>query len=494
MKARYRKLLLWIVGILILVLGGVLLVERMLERRVEASLGDQAEVALVDISLVLNRMELRGFSLKLDEVQVEADAINLSGFKIFPWLLRDEIQVKNLEVANMQFTHWSDRTDTIAAASLDYRIGVDAFSLMNAQVQVLSPDEESLSGVVSKLVLEGVELDQESLQAPIPFRYDRYFLQVDSLKSTLDPRHELRLSRLTSDNGALLAQNLAVIPLYDRETFQQHIDHELDRYDLRVAGVAMDSLGIDFPGDTLKITSPLLRIDRADLEVYRDKLQPDDPSKKLLYSAQIRKLPIHLEVHKMEVVDSRIVYLERVHKEREPLQVVFSEVGGMVWNLSNFSAGKALDDTRVKVEARFMESAPLQVDWSFNVEDPMDHFRISGSFTGLPSEGINRFLTPAMNLKANGGISYLAFNFQGNDHQATGEMRLEYQDFSVDVLKKDGSEKRGLFTAIANIFVSSKAEGKDTELMDLEVTRDKSKSFWNFLWLCLKEGALESFL
>ena len=494
MKMKYRKLLLWIVGFFILVLAGILLVERKLENELRASLGDRAEISVVDISLILNRMELRKLNLELDEVQMEVDVINLSGFKVLSWLFHDKIQVKSLEVSQAHISYMGGKSDTTAGSAFNYVIGIDEFSILDSQVRVMDQDAESLSAQVPRLVVEGVELDQESFRSPIPFRYDRYYLQVDSLMTELDPRHDLFLNQLTSDNGDVLAKDLRVIPRYDRETFQNHIDHELDRYDLTVAAIKMDRLGIDFVGDTLRISNPVLRIEEADLEVYRDKLQPDDPSKKLLYSAQIRNLPFYMEVDTMEVVESHIVYLERVHEDREPLQVIFSEVEGTVLNLINHSQDEEPEDARISVKARFMEAAPLQVDWRFNVADPLERFTISGNFKGLPSEGVNRFLTPAMNISSTGGISYLAFNFHGNDDLATGEMRLEYQDFSVEVLKKDGTQKRGLLTAIANIFVSSKAQGEDTELTDLEVTRDKSKSFWNFLWLCLKEGALESFL
>lgn len=479
---------------MLLLILGILLVEWRLENRLRTALEEQAQVLVVDVSLLLNRLELRELRLDLDESQIEVDAIDLSGFQVFSWLFRDEIRVKILEVSQPRIHLKSGDWDTTTALKPDYLIAVDEISVLHAQVRVMEQETTSFSAGVPKLVLKGVELDQESAESSIPFRFDSYYLQVDSLQTALDPRHDLRLEQFTSDNGNLLAQNLQVVPRYGREAFQNHIEHELDRYDLTVADVGMNGLEIDFVNDSLRIKSTLLRIEQADLEVYRDKLQPDDPAKKLLYSAQLRKLPIYLEVDKVEVLNSHIVYLERVEADREPLEVLFSQVEGAIVNLKNQIQGNEHHDTRINVSAHFMEAAPLQVAWAFNVADPMDNFTISGHFTGLPSEGINRFLTPAMNLKANGGISFLAFNFQGNDHQATGDMELEYQDFSVDVLKEDGSEKRGLLTAIANIFVNNKAKGEDTELTDLEVTRDKSKSFWNFLWLSLREGALKSFL
>lgn len=292
-----------------------------------------------------------------------------------------------------------------------------------------------------------------------------------------------------------MVRNLQVIPRYSKTEFQNHIPHELDRYDLQVNEIRMESFLLNPRNDSLVIHNSFVEIDMPILEVYRDKLQPDDPSTKLLYSAQLRNLPIILDIEQMHVNNGSIVYLEKVHEERAPIKVEFNDLSAKVWNLKNHPLqDDVLPDTEVKVKTAFMGDAPLAVDWSFNVADLNESFRISGSFEGLPAGRLNNILEPAMNVRAQGSISYLAFNFEGNDHQALGEMQLRYNDFSVDVLRSDGSERSGLLSAIANIFVSNNPSKDEITQSGLKVERVRDKSFWNFLWLCIREGALGSFL
>lgn len=73
-------------------------------------------------------------------------------------------------------------------------------------------------------------------------------------------------------------------------------------------------------------------------------------------------------------------------------------------------------------------------------------------------------------------------------------MKLQYRDFSIKVLRDDGKKKDGILSAIANLFISNKALDEDAVREDLEVERDKTKSFWNLVWSCIEKGAIKSLL
>ena len=113
---------------------------------------------------------------------------------------------------------------------------------------------------------------------------------------------------------------------------------------------------------------------------------------------------------------------------------------------------------------------------------------------GLGAEQMNKFLKPAMNVEAAGKILDMYFNFVGNDYQASGDMRLEYNDFKIEVLQKDGQKKNKVVSALANLIVKNKAINNKASYNEISYTRNQDKSFWNYLWNLIKNGALKTFL
>jgi hypothetical protein len=112
----------------------------------------------------------------------------------------------------------------------------------------------------------------------------------------------------------------------------------------------------------------------------------------------------------------------------------------------------------------------------------------------ISSEGINQFMEPALNIKAEGGIRDMRFNFAGNSQSSTGDMKLIYTNFKVEVLQKDGEEKNKFLSALANLIVNNDAASEEKEQKNIKTKRTQTKSFWNYLWKNVRNGALKSFL
>lgn len=99
-----------------------------------------------------------------------------------------------------------------------------------------------------------------------------------------------------------------------------------------------------------------------------------------------------------------------------------------------------------------------------------------------------------MNIEVQGRIQSLFYNFRGDHNQAAGDMRLQYSDFKVEVLKKDGSKKNSFLSDLANIVIRNNDNHEKLERKNIQAERDKTKSFWNYLWLFIRNGSLKSFL
>ena len=298
---------------------------------------------------------------------------------------------------------------------------------------------------------------------------------------------------MNGDN--VLIRDFKILPKYSKAGHQKTISVEKDRYDLKIDSIQMNNFRWSVQNDSLKIQNSFTGIHSVNFQIYRDKLQPDDDTFKPLYSRMIRQLPILLQLDSVKVSNTYIQYEENIHPDREAGMVEFSNLNGSIKNITNINMNSEdFPRTIIDVNASFMKTAPLTVHWEFDISNKSDRFQINGEMGRLPAEQMNKFLKPAMNVEATGEILNMYFNFYGNNTQGSGDMRLEYKDFKVEVLRKDGKRKNKIISALANLIVKNKALNDKANYKEISFTRDKTKSFWNYFWNLIKNGALKAFL
>ena len=340
-----------------------------------------------------------------------------------------------------------------------------------------------------------LHITEKSIKNKIPFAYREISLISDSLYYSLNPDHELLVKKLKLKKGVLSISDLKIIPKYSKAEFDRRQKVEADRFDLQIDQISMNNFSWGFAGDKLQLQSAETRIKNAEFFIYRNKLLPDDTSFKPLYSQKLRELETKLKFDKINILNSSLYYEERSIAGKPPGKINFSNLNFEITNLSNWDLDPENPlKTSLKANAKFMGESKLNFDMEFDVNDPEDKFNFSGSLAGISAGAMNSFLKPSLNIEVQGKISSMYFNFFGNNEQALGDTRLEYHDFKVEVLKKDGFSKNKILSGLANLILKNEVSNKKMNQKNISAIRDKTKSFWNFLWLCIRNGALKSFL
>ncbi|WP_424493080.1 hypothetical protein [Salinimicrobium sp. GXAS 041] len=465
----------------------------------EEEMGENLQYEEVDVSLISRRIKFENPEIIFSGNTINAEEISINGIGLYQYLMNKKIRINDIELASPVVT-FSEAKDTAGtsgdAKKFKQDIKVGSFSIENGEIRTVKNDtsETPLFALLDSFRLSDIVVNPETLDRKIPFDYNSYSFRVDSVYMALDDQHDFSVGHLSSENGRINLERFRILPKYDKVEFQRHIPYEKDRFELLVESVQLDSLSWRFKSDSLHIENPLMTIRGADLEVYRNKLVQDDPRTKTLYSEKIRKMPFKIDFDSIHVERSKIVYEEKVKEDRPPGKVSFHEVEAGISNISNMGLQGSKLKTVINANALFMDVTPLEVDWQFDIGNEWESFSISGNFGTVPARAINEFVRPAMNVEVEGNIDYLAFSYSGNDDKALGDVRIQYRDFRVVILKDDGEEKNSFWSSIANLFISNNAVDEDVVNKDLEVTRDKKKSFWNYAWLMIREGALASFL
>ena len=460
------------------------------------------------VQVFKNAAELTKIDLTQGEVNIQSERLKVSGLNYWKFLTQKNIDLNKIEINDPEVVYQTKTKDQKAgrkqkkdkqnepkSSGLDKKITVEEIILNHSKFVLLdSVSDEKIKVKSFDFRLEGLKVDSVSISEKIPFQFDHFKLNADSVYFKVDDRHKMNVAAIEIQDKKSSLKGLKLESIYSKQEFQRHISVEKDRYHLVVDSIALVNQNFGFQNDSLRFKATNFLISDADFEIYRDKMQPDDNSIKPMYSEMLRKLPFLLKIDTLQVKNTQIVYEERMKANREPGKVVFGKVAGKISNLTNFSDASEFPTTRVVASANFMNQASLRLNWAFKVNNLSDWFDISGNMSSLSAENMNGFLRPAMNVQAAGSITNMDFDFSGNRNKATGGVNIAYKDFKIEVLKKDGTEKSGFLTTIANIFVKHNGESGRNVNDGLEIERDKTKSFWNYLWSCIKKGALKTFV
>ena len=486
----------------------LLFLNNYLEKRIKTGLEDSlkkinATYDKVDVKLLNRKAEVINPFLKIDGKTLKVDTIEVNNIQIWEFISNKNVIVGDLSISNPVVKFYKlpgKETDTSSkkkSSSFKNKIVIKNVKVNGGSFQVFEKDssQHRLYTKIREVKMERVRISSKTLHNTVPFDYDLILLNADSVFYDLNEQQEMAAGKFKIDNNKVLVKDFRIMPKFSKSGHQKTTSVEKDRYDLHIDSISMDYFTWSEHNDTLNIQNSFTRISGANFSIYRDKLQPDDTRIKPMYSQMLRNLPVKLQLDSVEVEGAYIRYEENIHADRETGVVDFSNLNAKIRNITN--VGLEREDfprTTVDVSTDFMMVAPLKVNWEFDISNRNDRFNISGNMGRLPAEQMNRFLKPAMNVVAEGEIVNMFFNFSGNDIQATGDMRLQYNDFKVEVLRKDGKRKNKIISALANLIVKNNAMDEKAEYKDITYTRDRIKSFWNYLWNLIKSGALKAFL
>lgn len=496
---KYSATIIWVViGILLLIVAGFFL-NLFVENKAETLLKkEKINFSDVSINVLGNNAILENAKWERQSLQLDVNKVEIEGLGYWKLLVGNEINIDKILISSptirIQSSKKEKATSKKNSGTLKQKIHIETIEVENGHFSKLdSLQEKQLYLPNFNMVLKEIEVDSASLQKKIPFSYKSFLFNGKRLTAQVDPRHNLSIGDLQLTENATTIEKLHLQSKYSKEKFQQHIKKEKDRYDLQIDTIKLSNYHYSFVNNSVFVESSRLGIENIDFQIYRDKGKPDDLSYKPMYSEMLRKLPIYVMIDTVSLQRCAITYQEKVKSDRQVSEVKFNDLQATILKLGNYSEKKTLPQTRISVSTLFMNTTPLEVNWTFNVANTSDWFAMNGNLRNLKGKEMNGFLKPSMNMTAQGDITRLDFNFKGNKTNAGGDVVLDFHDFKVEMLRKDGTKKSGFFSAIAIFFVKNDSKNTETSLEGIEIKRDKTKSFWNYLWTFIRKGTLKSF-
>lgn len=496
-KRRNRlKILLWTALTLIL---GTVLAQLVFAQKVRTAL-EPEKLGDIDLAygklttnVLLGRITLHDLALQGGQgtADLKAKRARISGLHYLPLLQRGDIILTKATLDEPVLVYRMPKKDTLMTKDKTgpgKKFRIESLQVNGGYLKILRQGRDSLWAKLEGIDLEINQLsfDGESTQGSPSFSHGHYHLESGKGYHALGPWEILQWQglRIQPDSGHI--RQLVLRTKLGKRELSQSLAVERDHFDLSVDSLSIGAVAFDPASSPVRLQLQKLLLHRPVFQVYRDKLLPDDTTHKKLYGQVLRDLGMDLQVDTLAIAGGWIGYKERLEAEVKPESLVFNDISAEIHNLHSRGRGPV----EVAISAQLMGDGPLSLDWSFDPADKSNAFVVRASLRDFDTRNISPFLRSNLNAEVSGRIDRLYFTISGHELESQGDMKMAYGDFDFVVLKKDRLGVNKLLTALVNLFAKD-GRKDDTDGFrhgHFNVQRQRDRSFFNYLWLNLREG------
>ncbi|PJJ64649.1 hypothetical protein [Chryseobacterium geocarposphaerae] len=423
------------------------------------------DLKLHQLAVTINKWETIDKKLDLEINEILVDRVN----GVFKAQEKEKTVPKKKEIKGIQFP-----------------LTIKKVTVKNSNV-VYDKENQPLKFNNLNASLNHLEIKQKSDGTGLGVNVENYMFSTKNF-TYKTKFYNMSVANVEFGNNKVKIDQFAMKPLVSRAQFIKMIPVERDLYDITAKQITAVGNWNLFSQNKF-INASNVNIQSADANIFRSKIPKDDPKEKALYSKMLRSIKFPLQINNLDVKNSVLVYEEDTPESAGPGKLTFSNFNMNVKNLNSAKTKGKPTRVDIKINCSFMNLSPLAVNWNFDVANSNDVFAISGRTTNLPVQGINPFIRPYLHVTATSGtIHEMLFNFKGNPEGINGIFNLKHKDLKIAILDKKNHEKKGVLTAVANLFIKSDS-GKFPEEVTVEnVERDPTKSFFNLFWRGIEDG------
>lgn len=464
---------------------------------------DQIEVNLITGSIQLSDVSLDLADKKTGNkhTEIRMEGFSIEGLEYLSYLLGNTIGANKMRLLRPKLNYYSDNysekinEDLTKGPPTDKVFTLDHLEIVEGEIMEIQKQTDTIKLKVEKLnlMIDDLKSDRSLFKNKIPLTYGSYSLNTGRIFLDIEPFEVLMIDGARMNDGnELTLSNFRLKTKYNRKELTKRLTKEHDHLDLKIPEVKLSNIDFGFNSKRFFIKTGSLLIQDPVLVIYRNKLVADDMVPKKLYSRKLREMPIDLDVSNARIANGHISYAELVIAGTEAGELVFSDVDATLNNISNTIENGG--ETNIEIRSKLMGHAPIHLHWKFDSSLENDAFYVTGEVKDFQSESINQFLQSNLRAKAEGDINELYFTISGDAISSSGDMKMKYQDFHFTVLKKNRLGVNKLLTFVGNMLTNdgSKTDASGYRYGEIYAERETTKSFFNYLWLNVMDGMLDT--
>ena len=394
-------------------------------------------------------------------------------------------------------------------AGLMSGLKVDTTYLNNISLQYYSLGDSAFKPVrVNNIALKVRGLNIDSSMASRDIRDMVKNMTIDLRGRsyiTADSMYEIQsgLIRYDFPRRAIIIDSFYVMPRYPRMTFFEKAHYQTDR--VKVFGKRMELRDFDFDDffDHNHIHFGMVRLDQADLRLYRDMKYPLKPGiYKPMPQEILRNLKQKFTIDTIDVRDSYLLYGEYSKKSDKPGIAYFKNFNINAYHLTNnFSSIPDTTNLMIKLNTRVMGDARMDAVIRFPLLSQKDEFTISASSERMDMPLLSQLTENILGISIVSGKGRIDYaNITGDNKESHGKMLFKYRKFKLKMYDTEKSKvSSGFFAPVFNFMINGlmiKSYNPRFARTPREgivyYQRDTKRSIINYLWKSLLSGMLST--
>jgi hypothetical protein len=297
----------------------------------------------------------------------------------------------------------------------------------------------------------------------------------------------------------IILDKASLIPRYNQADFYKQTGVSGDIFTLKFKRIAINDIDLQRFLRNQKLYAGTMDITNPDIQIYTNNAFKGKKTSEIGKDPQqaLQRVALDMRLKRLNIKNANIDYSETDATIGATGQILFTHTNGYILNVTNdISAKRRNPYMRAFINTRFMDAAPLQVNFRFDLTAADGAFNYSGELGEFDGKILDKLVKPlAMVHVVSGDIEKLIFNVDASNYGGKGDLKFYYKNLKLQLLKKvDGKielQKQGLISILANnLIIQSNNPGKNGMLRPgpIDLKREPATSFFSFLYKGLLDG------
>ncbi len=422
------------------------------------------------------------------------------------------IEKPDITVINKRYAY--NDTVTVGKSKTPYQLikntfkqlHVDSISLKNVSLNYINKSNGPTKQTALKnLDINVSDLAIDSLSGNDPKRFyytkgvnvtihDYHIATPDSLYFA-----DLKNIYFSTSERRIVLDKVSFTPRFNRTDFYKQTGEAGDIYTLKFKQIAIDDINLQSFLRDQKLNAGVMNIVEPDVRIYTNNAYQGKKTSKIGKDPHqaLQKVSLDMRLKRLNIKNASINYSETDATSGYTGQILFTHTNGYILNVTNDVAQKRINPyMRAAINTRFMNAAPLQVNFKFNLNAKDGAFNYSGELGKFDGRKLDKLVKPlALVHVESADIQKLKFNVDASNYGAKGNLEFYYRNLAIEFLEKvNGQAKlksQGLVTLLANNFIIKNNNPDNNGVFrpgPINIKREPTVSFFSFLYKGLLDG------
>lgn len=378
------------------------------------------------------------------------DALNIQNIRIFKALVYRDFCVGAIVLTGLEIrATMPDSIHKRKSFKIPFLFKTDRFYCVISGIEVSNiPDFGKVSTGSGRIQLDDLIFSKgDSLN----FNHiDKFQYSIGQLTAqTADSNYRITLDTIkySSYRKALSISRVRLLPLFEHYAFASRKSWQTDRFDVDLRHTTLYHFSfMDLIAHKNMICREI-EIKNALIEAFRDKRKPFKHVSKPMFNEMIYRYPGRLQIDTLNILNSRIVYLEHNKDALKAGKIFFENAALTLTNITNDSLSSS--EFKLKGRSLLMGRSRFSVELTSKNLDQSGTFHVKGHMDGMPASAFNPMLEESAFVTIKSGrLAKIEFSFFANQHMAAGDLVMIYDSLNLAFLNPSDKENPGFKTVV----------------------------------------------